>query len=106
MTPMLALDLNRGMTAGTDHVDDNAHQNVTGKSHGTNQGLMRIIGRDCGNVMGKRQTHPGTTSPRNQQKNSQRFQADWAKTETTQEQKTPPYFDSKELMEIMIKEFF
>ncbi len=56
-----------------------------------------------GNSKGKRQTHPGAISPRNRRKNSQRFQADRAQTEPTQEQKTPPYFDS---METMMKELF
>ncbi len=46
-----------------------------------------------GNSKGKRQTHPGTISRRNRWKNSQRFQADQAQTESTQEQKTPPYFN-------------
>ncbi len=59
-----------------------------------------------GNSKGKRQTHPGATSPRNRRKNSQRFQADRAQTEPTQEQKTPPCFDSQELMKMMMKEFF
>ncbi len=59
-----------------------------------------------GNSKGKRQTHPGATSPRNRRKNSQRFQADRAQTESTQEQKTSPCFDSQELMKMMMKEFF
>ncbi len=59
-----------------------------------------------GNSKGKRQTHPGAISPRNRRKNSQRFQADRAQTESTQEQKTPLYFDSQKLMEMMMKEFF
>ncbi len=46
------------------------------------------------NSKGKSQTHPGATSPRNRRKNLQRFQADRAQTESTQEQKTPPCFDS------------
>ncbi len=29
-----------------------------------------------------------------------------AQTESTQEQKTPPYFDSQKLMEMMMKELF
>ncbi len=45
---MLAPDLNRGMTAGMDRVDVNAHLDDTGISHGTNQGLMRVNGRDRG----------------------------------------------------------
>ncbi len=59
-----------------------------------------------GNSKGRRQTHPGATSPRNRRKNSQRFQADRAQTEPTQEQETPPCFDSQELMKMMMKEFF
>ncbi len=59
-----------------------------------------------GNSKGRRQTHPGATSPRNRRKNSQRFQADRAQTEPMQEQETPPCFDSKELMKMMMKEFF
>ncbi len=59
-----------------------------------------------GNSKGKRQTHPGAISPRNGRKNSPRFQTDRAQTESTQEQKTPPYFDSQKLMELMMKEFF
>ncbi len=57
-------------------------------------------------LQGKRQTHPRAISPRNRQKNSQRFQADHAQTESTQEQKTPQYFNSQKLMEMMMKEFF
>ncbi len=48
-----------------------------------------------GNSKGKRQTHPGAVSPRNQRKNSPRFQTDQAQTESTQEQETPPHFDSQ-----------
>ncbi len=59
-----------------------------------------------GNSKGKRQTHPGAISPRNRWKNSPRFQTDRAQTESTQEQKTPPHFDSQKLMEMMMKEFF
>ncbi len=58
-----------------------------------------------GNPKAKRQTHPGAISPRNQRKNSPRFQTDRAQTESTQEQKTPPHFDSQKLMEMMMKEF-
>ncbi len=93
---MLAPDLNGGMAAGTDCVDVNAHLYGTRKDHGANQGLMRVNGRDCGTsqahletqeekacgnpteLQGKQQTHLGATSPRNQRKNSQRFQADRA----------------------------
>ncbi len=59
-----------------------------------------------GNSKGRRQTHPGATSPRNRRKNLQRFQADRAQTEPAQEQETPPCFDSQELMKMMMKEFF
>ncbi len=59
-----------------------------------------------GNSKGRRQIHPGATSPRNRRKNLQRFQADRAQTEPTQEQETPPCFDSQELMKMMMKEFF
>ncbi|XP_048039237.1 uncharacterized protein LOC125264032 [Megalobrama amblycephala] len=47
-TPTLVLDLNRETTAGMDHVDNNAHLDVTGKIHGTNQDLRRVIGRKPG----------------------------------------------------------
>ncbi len=59
-----------------------------------------------GNSKGKRQTHPGAVSPRNRRKKSPRFQADRVQTESTQEQETPPHFDSQKLMEMMVKEFF
>ncbi len=113
------------MTAGTDLMDVNAHPDGTGGSHGINQGHMRVNGRDRGTSQAhlktqeekahgnsietpreKQQTHPGATSPRNQRKNSQRFQANRAQTESTQEQKTPPCFDSQELIKSMMKEFF
>ncbi len=123
-TPMLVPDLNRGTNAGMDRVDINAHLDGTGKRHGTSQGPTKVIGRDAhlpssfgnsrgknswesnGNPKGRRQTHPGATSPRNRRKNSQRFQADRAQTEPMQEQETPPCFDSQELMKMMMKEFF
>ncbi len=47
-THALAPDLNRGMTARMDRMDVNAQLDDTGISHGTNQGLMRVNGRDCG----------------------------------------------------------
>ncbi len=47
-TSMLVPDLNRGMTAGTDRVDINAHLDDTGRSNRANQGLMRVNGRDRG----------------------------------------------------------
>ncbi len=59
-----------------------------------------------GNSKGKRQTHPGTISPRNRRKNSPRLQSDQAQTESIQERKTPPHFDSQKMMEMMMKEFF
>ncbi len=113
-------DLNRGMTAGMDRVDVNAHLDDTGISHGTKQGLMRVNGRDRGTSQAcletqERKAHWNSTetpresdklSPRNQRKNSPRFQNDQAQTESTHEQKTPPYFDSQKLMEMMMKEFF
>ncbi|XP_043078292.1 uncharacterized protein LOC122327164 [Puntigrus tetrazona] len=61
---------------------------------------------DNGTSMGRAQTHPGATSPRNQRKNAQRFQTDRAQTVSTQEQKTSPSFNSQELMKSMMKEFF
>ncbi len=59
-----------------------------------------------GNSKGKRQAHPGAVSPRNRRKKSPRFQADRVQTESTQEQETPPHFDSQKLMEMVVKEFF
>ncbi len=53
-----------------------------------------------GKSKGKGQTHPGAISPRIRRKNSPRFQTDRAQTESTQEQKTPPYFDSQKLIEV------
>ncbi len=55
-----------------------------------------------GNSNGKRQTHPGATSPRNRRKDSPRFQSDQTHTEATQEQKTPPHCDSQKMMEMMM----
>ncbi len=59
-----------------------------------------------GNSNGMRQTHPKATSPRNRRRNSPRFQSDQAPTESIQERKTPPHFDSQKMMEMMMKEFF
>ncbi len=59
-----------------------------------------------GNSNGKRQTHPKATSPRNRRMNSPRFQSEQAPTESIQERKTPPHFDSQKMMEMMMKEFF
>ncbi len=47
-SPTLVLDLNRGMNAGMDRMDVNAHLDGTGKRHGTSQGLMNVIGSDHG----------------------------------------------------------
>ncbi|XP_048040639.1 uncharacterized protein LOC125264884 [Megalobrama amblycephala] len=63
-------------------------------------------GKSSWESKGKRQTHPGATSPRNRRKNSQRFQADRAQNESIPEQKTSSCFDSQELMKMMMKEFF
>ncbi len=52
----MAPDLNRGMTAGMDCMDVNAHLNDTGISHGTNQGLMRFNGRDRGTSQARLET--------------------------------------------------
>ncbi len=99
--------LNVGWTRGR----VNAHLDGTGKRHGTSQSSFgNSRGKNSwesnGNSKGNRQTHPGATSPRNRRKNSQRFQADRAQTEPTQEHKTPPVcFDSQELMKMMMKEF-
>ncbi len=59
-----------------------------------------------GNSNGKRQTHPKATSPRNRRRNSPRVQSNQAPTESIQERKTPPHFDSQKMMEMMMKEFF
>ncbi len=47
-TPMQVPDINKGTTAGMDCMDVNAQLDDTGRSHGTNQGLMRVNGRDRG----------------------------------------------------------
>ncbi len=39
--------------------DINAHQNVTGRSHGTNQSLMRVNRRDCGTGQNHLETQEG-----------------------------------------------
>ncbi len=52
----MAPDLNRGMTAGMDRVDVNAHMDDTGISHGTMQGLMRVNGRDRGTSQARLET--------------------------------------------------
>ncbi len=55
-THTLAPDLNRGMTAGMDRVDDNAHLDDTGISHVTKQGLTRVNGRDRGTSQARLET--------------------------------------------------
>ncbi len=55
-THPLAPDLNRGMTAGMDRVDVNAHLDDTGISHGTKQGLMRAHGIDRGTSQAHKET--------------------------------------------------
>ncbi len=55
-THTLTPDLNRGMTAGMDRVDVNAHLDDTGISHGTKQGLMRVNGRDRGTSQARLET--------------------------------------------------
>ncbi len=57
-------------------------------------------------LQGKMTNSPWSNQPKESMKNSQRFQADRAQTEPTQEQETPPCFDSQELMKMMMKEFF
>ncbi len=81
---------------------------VTGRGRGTRQTHLetQCSWESNGNSKGKRQTHPGAISPRNQRKNSPRLQSDQAQTESTQERKTPPHFDSQKMMEMMMKEFF
>ncbi len=112
-TPTLVPDLNRGMNAGMDvpHLDvTGPHENQWERSWNQPSSFGNSRGKSLwesnGNSKGKRQTHPGATSPRNRRKNSQRFQADRAQTESTQEQQTPLCFDSQELMKMMMKEFF
>ncbi len=56
---MLAPDLNRGLTAGTDWMDVNAHLDITGRGYGTNQGLMRVNGRNCGTSQARLETKNG-----------------------------------------------
>ncbi len=103
-------------------MDVNAHLDDTGISHGTNQGLMRVNGRDRGTSQARLETQDrkahgnSMETPREHYKltleqsaqgiDERRFQADRAQTESTHEQKTPPYFDSQKLMEMMMKEFF
>ncbi len=58
-TPTLLPDLKRGTNAGMDRADVNAHLDSTGRSHGTSQGLMRIIGRDRGTSHANLETQEG-----------------------------------------------
>ncbi len=60
-TPTLVPNLNRGMNAGMDRVDVNAHLDGTGKRHGTSQGLTKVIGRDRGTSQGHLETQEGKT---------------------------------------------
>ncbi len=78
-----------------------------------NQGLMRVNGRDRGTSQARletqeRKAHGNSmeTPEENDKIWTQRFQADRAQTESTREQKTPQYFNSQKLMEMMMKEFF
>ncbi len=102
-------------------MDINAHLDDTGISHGTKQGLMRVNGRDRGTSQARLETQErkvNWNSMETARKNEkltleqsaqgiveriQRFQADQAQTESIQEQKTPPYFDSQKLIEMMMK---
>ncbi len=65
-THTLAPDLNRGMTAGMDRVDVNAHLDNTGTSHGTKQGLMRVSGKRKRNQIQPKRFLPNS-SPSNDQ---------------------------------------
>ncbi len=60
-TPTLVPNLNRGMNAGMDRVDVNAHLDGTGKRHGTSQGLTKVIGRDHGTSQAHLETQEGKT---------------------------------------------
>ncbi len=98
---MLATDLNRGMTAGMDRVDVNAHVDGNGISHGTNQGPMRVNGEIVEpakliwklkreklmgiqwKLQGKMTKSPWSNQPKESTNNSQRFQAEQAQTEST-----------------------
>ncbi len=100
-------------------------QDITGRSHGTNQGLMRVNGRDRETSQACLETQEGKAHENSletlrendkltleqlaqgiKDKNAQRFQADQAQTESTQEKKTQLYFDSQKLMKMMMKESF
>ncbi len=94
-------------------MDVNAHLDDTGISHGTKQGLMRAHGIDRGTSQARMETPRESDKLTLEQsaqgideKKSPRFQTDRAQTESTQEQGTPPHFDSQKLMEMMVKEFF
>ncbi len=103
-THMLAPDLNRGMTAGMDCVDVNAHLDDTGISHGTKQGLMRAHGIDRGTSQACMET-PRESDKLTLEQSAQGIDK-IIHTESTQERKTPPHFDSQKMMEMMMKEFF
>ncbi len=57
-------------------------------------------------LQGKTTNSPWSNQPKESTKEFARFQADRAQTEPTEEQETPPCFDSQELMKMMMKEFF
>ncbi len=57
--PMLAPDLNRGMTAGKECMDNNARLDIAGRSHGTKQGLVKVIGKDRGTRQARLETQEG-----------------------------------------------
>ncbi len=59
-THTLAPDLNRGMTAGMDRVDVNAHLDDTAISHGTKQGLISAHGIDRGTSQARMETPRGS----------------------------------------------
>ncbi len=97
-THTLAPDLNRGMTDGMDHVDVNVHLDDTGISHGTKQGLMRAHGIDRGTSLTRMET-PRESDKLTLEQSAQGIdETDRAQTESTQEQETPPHFNSQKLM--------
>ncbi len=122
---MLVPNLNRDMTAGTDRRDDNAHLDDTGRSHGTNHGLMRIIGRDRVNSQAQLETQEGTAhgnpteTPRKNDKLTleqpaqginEKIHKDSKRTELklnpNKNKRHHCVLTPKELMKIMLKEFF
>ncbi len=99
---------------------DSERQRENGKNQMTNQSLTRVNRRDCGTGQNHLETQEvkahgnSMENPRENNKltleqpaqgingkNSQRFQADRAQTESKREQKTPLCFDSQELMKMM-----